>query len=605
MGVPGFFLWLLKRYKQTKNEDTNIIFEKEKIEDEGLLNDIDNIDYLLLDTNCLAHPECFKVLAENSNLTNLVQLEKKMIDSIILYIEYIINYVNPKKGIYIAIDGVAPMAKIKQQRYRRFKSVHDKILFDNIKKKYNKPIDNHWNNSAITPGTEFMEHLHLKLLAWCKAYNDKLPGGKDYNSRLPKNKTKREIYYSSYKTAGEGEHKLLQFIREKQRKGEKYKYVMYGLDADLIFLCLSTNEKDVYLLRESSQIDKKNDCCSLSYVSIDRLRYHIFDTIQDLLKDGVCQVDKKYIDSVINDFIFLCYFLGNDFLPHLPSINIYSNGLDFLIEKYILILSKYKCQKFLIEKKSKKVGINNTFLLDLLGVIANEEDDIVRQNSLVDKRNKKIFNSDPYEIEKMRIDFLMFKIDDPVKLGNGDPEEWRKRYYKHYFELYNGDDKEDENTINLIVEEYLIGLNWVTQYYFDKCPAWDWYFPYEHPPFLKDIYEFMKSKKYNINKINFKLGKPVKAFNQLMLVLPRQSAYLLPKILKDELLNDKSELAYLYPIDYELDFVGKDRYWMASPILPPMNPKLVESVYMKYEKKFSDREIRRNKHTKTFTFSVE
>ena len=84
------------------------------------------------------------------------------------YIEKIISVADPKVGVYLAIDGVAPAAKIKQQRSRRFKSVHDREMWDNIKKKHNKPVDKFWNNSAITPGTEFMERLHYKILAWAK-----------------------------------------------------------------------------------------------------------------------------------------------------------------------------------------------------------------------------------------------------------------------------------------------------------------------------------------------------------------------------------------------------------------------------------------------------
>ncbi len=38
-----------------------------------------------------------------------------MIDRIIKYINYIIKFVNPSDNIFIAVDGVAPIAKINQQ----------------------------------------------------------------------------------------------------------------------------------------------------------------------------------------------------------------------------------------------------------------------------------------------------------------------------------------------------------------------------------------------------------------------------------------------------------------------------------------------------------
>jgi 5'-3' exonuclease len=62
MGVPGFFMWLWKRYK-----GNNFVFKKSSLhkdEDESLIKRIDNIDFLLIDTNCLLHPMCFQVLAE-------------------------------------------------------------------------------------------------------------------------------------------------------------------------------------------------------------------------------------------------------------------------------------------------------------------------------------------------------------------------------------------------------------------------------------------------------------------------------------------------------------------------------------------------------------
>lgn len=238
MGVPGFFLWLAKNYK-----GSNFIFNKSKLSKnldkdniKELYDEINDLDYLLIDANCLIHPVCFKVLADNPNIKDKEKLEGKMIRATFEYIEKIINHVKPKKGIYLAIDGVAPVAKIKQQRYRRFKSVNDRELQNNIRRKHNKDIPFFWNNSAITPGTPFMRKLHLQVLEWSKKYSKE---------------NKLEIIYSSCNVPAEGEHKLLQFIRKNQKQNINNSYVMYGLDADLIFLVLSTGLENTFLLRES------------------------------------------------------------------------------------------------------------------------------------------------------------------------------------------------------------------------------------------------------------------------------------------------------------------------------------------------------------------
>jgi 5'-3' exonuclease len=126
MGVPKFFAWLMRNYKQKE-----FIFSKESTNDEI----VEKIDWFLIDTNCLIHPTCFKILAEENSKKNInfKSLENKMINAVIEYIDKIIKYVDPKKGVYIAIDGPVCAAKMKQQRQRRFRSVHDKNLFDNIK----------------------------------------------------------------------------------------------------------------------------------------------------------------------------------------------------------------------------------------------------------------------------------------------------------------------------------------------------------------------------------------------------------------------------------------------------------------------------------------
>jgi 5'-3' exoribonuclease 2 len=542
MGVPGFFLWLMKNYKKD-----GFVFKKNEKE-------IQEIDYFLIDANCLIHPVCFRIIAENPDLYDMEKLEEKMIVAVLEYFEKIIAYVDPTKKTFIAIDGVAPVAKIKQQRSRRFKSVADKISQDNLKKKFSKPITNHWNNNAITPGTVFMEKLHKRITNWSK---------------------NRQIIYSSYLTPAEGEHKLLQFIRTNIANKEDYTYVIYGLDADLIFLALSTASDNIYLLREATEFNRKESKEVLNFVSIRIMRESIYNTMKRFI---------EYIDStkIINDFIFMCYLLGNDFLPHIPSLDIQNEGIENLIRNYAKT-SKELVGEYLLGDK-----INSKFLALFIKNLASEEEEILK-SEYVRKKKRFFCDGDEYEREVSKIENLQFKIDDPIKLGLDTPEKWRLRYYKHY---WNVDDNEIEEFSEKLVKHYLMGIKWVTQYYFESCPCWDWYYPFDHPPFISDIAKYID--KIDINQIKFKLGKPLKPFMQLLSVLPPQSSFLLPTNLQKLVTNPKSSIIYMYPKEFTQDFINKKKYWMGIPNLPPLDIEQLKHSYLKYEDELTKEEKERN-----------
>ena len=141
-----------------------------------------------------------------------------------------------------------------------------------------------------------------------------------------------------------------------------------------------------------------------------------------------------------------------------------------------------------------------------------------------------------------------------------------KRYYKHYFNVTP--DEIDRYSKNMVYH-YCRGLKWVTEYYFDKCPSWKWYFPYDHPPFLEDI----SKHKINFNSIKFVEGEPLSPNEQLLCVLPKQSYYLVPDFLQKVMLNVNSSLAHLYPEQFEQDLINKKQYWMAIPDLPPLRDR--------------------------------
>ena len=384
------------------------------------------------------------------------------------------------------------------------------------------------------------------------------------------------------------------------------------------------------MLREANEINKKESKEVLNYVSIKIMKDSIVNTMGKYVMeaaDGLLNADKLDADKnqepvdkfklygfdkmdpvrLVNDFIFMCYFLGNDFLPHIPSLDIHQDGIESLIIAWAETMNEIVLDKNMVEyllnsksdlqsKTLKKVNID--FLSRFISKLAAIEEGILRENFARGRRRMKC-DGNPYEQEIFRIENLQFKIDDPIELGSDTPDKWRQRYYKHYWNVETNDIEEFSQQL---VAQYLIGIKWVTQYYFDKCPSWDWYYPFEHPPFISDISKYLNE--ININKIKFDLGKPLKPFMQLLAVLPPQSNFLLPENLRKLVLNSKSSIAFMYPIEFEQDFVNKKKYWMAIPKLPPLDFYMLKHSYFKYKDEIKKIDSLRNDYKEPLEFNI-
>jgi 5'-3' exonuclease len=576
MGVPGFFLWLYKHYSKYNN----FILNKSP----------ENIDYFLLDMNCMIHPVCFDTLKElqPTETVDINRLENKMINNVIIYLEKLIDMAKPIKGVYLAVDGVAPVAKMKQQRLRRYKSINDKKLFDNIRKKHNKVIPYFWNNSAITPGTNFMQKLTEKLNNWCKEYHEK---------------TKLEILFSPSNIPAEGEHKLLQYIKN----NTQYSYIIYGLDADLIFLMLAvpaTRLDSIYLMREAQHMEKKSSDSAFNYVSIEIMKECIFDSVQKIMNKMEVPIPliKK---NIINDFIFICYLMGNDFLPHLPALDIYNNAIDKLLVCYVenVVLNGYIISNNNSNCNNCDISINSDNYYSFIIKLASDEERLIMEHYNSKKRRAYCQSTDPFDIEMNKIENLQFKINDPINLGQGPMSDWRPRFYNNYYHInHNSMNSTDFNPNNptdttdldeftdKMVYHYNVGLKWVAMYYFDKCPSWDYYYPYDHAPFLTD----MARSKFDFNNVVFKESSPLTPFEQLLIVLPKESAYLLPTELQKIMTNPNSSASHLYPNEFQLDMIGKRKYWMCNPILPNLEINLIKKMFEKYSKLLKKEDIKKN-----------
>ncbi|KAF9918403.1 5'-3' exoribonuclease 2 [Lobosporangium transversale] len=372
MGVPALFRWLANKYPKIT---TNVVEEEPK-EINGVTIPIDitqpnpngdENDYLYLDMNNIIHPCCKpEGKPPPSN-------EEEMFVAIFAYIERIVNMVRPRKMLYMAIDGVAPRAKMNQQRSRRFraaqeakeKAASEDAAWEELTAELKAQRPEHdtqqkFDSNCITPGTPFMVNLGKALRFWvAKKLNDD-PGWMNF-----------KVILSDGSVPGEGEHKMMNFIRSQRaapHHNPNTSHVIYGLDADLIMLALGTHEPYFKVLREDvffQEGSSKNKCFLCNQTGHQaaqcqgkaKVKSGDFDekapaTVKPYIYLNVSilreylEIELKIdnlpfewdIEKAIDDWVFLCFFVGNDFLPHLPSLETREGAIDILIEIWKQVL---------------------------------------------------------------------------------------------------------------------------------------------------------------------------------------------------------------------------------------------------------------------------
>jgi 5'-3' exoribonuclease 1 len=194
-----------------------------------------------------------------------------------------------------------------------------------------------------------------------------------------------QIILSSHEVPGEGEHKIMEYIRSACSKPDynaETRHCIYGLDADLIMLGLTSGQDNFALLREevkfggSSKNNNKHSkggrkdsptgslLSNVNTVGIDvtKTKFYIMQlgVVREYLckdfylhgeeDDTVNEEDEEFIGhrkqvidvahferstgALVNDFIFLSILVGNDFIPHLPHLHINSGAYQFIFDAY-------------------------------------------------------------------------------------------------------------------------------------------------------------------------------------------------------------------------------------------------------------------------------
>ncbi|XP_028587031.2 5'-3' exoribonuclease 1 [Podarcis muralis] len=599
MGVPKFYRWISERYPCL----SQVVKEHQ----------IPEFDNLYLDMNGIIH-QCSH---PNDDDVHFRISEDKIFADIFHYLEVLFRIIKPRKVFFMAVDGVAPRAKMNQQRGRRFRSA--KEAEDKIKKALEKgetlPTEARFDSNCITPGTEFMArlHEHLKYFVNMKISTDKSWQGVT-------------VYLSGHETPGEGEHKIMEFIRSEKAKPDhdpNTRHCLYGLDADLIMLGLTSHEPHFSLLREEVRFGGKKSqrACAPEETTFHLLHLSLMREYIDYefspVKDKISFTYE--VDRIIDDWILMGFLVGNDFIPHLPHFHINHDALPLLyrtymdilpklggyinesghlnlprFEKYLTKLSDFDREHFseiFLDLKWFESKVGNKYLNEAAGIAAEE--------SRMQKKRKAQENAlclaALEKTDNGTVASLKTSLEDEPEDDDLFETEFRQ-YKRTYYMTKMGVEVVSDAFLADQAECYVQAIQWILHYYYHGVQSWSWFYPYHYAPYLSDICNISELK------IRLDLGKPFMPFEQLLAVLPAASKDLLPKCYQHLMTGEESPIIEYYPTEFKTDLNGKQQEWEAVVLIPFIDEKRLLEAMESCNKFLTTEEKQRNRHSECLMY---
>ncbi|KAL5169660.1 5'-3' exoribonuclease 4 [Glycine soja] len=484
MGVPSFYRWLVNKYPKVVQD----------VVDPTMQKDPNGVKFgnLYLDMNAIIHP-CFHP-EDDDNIpfpTTFQDVFRNVFD----YIDRLVETVRPSKLLYMAIeealcfsciDGVAPRAKMNQQRSRRFRAAKDNEIQEaeeerlrrqfGMKRKQVLPKQQSdvSDSNIITPGTEFMHELSKAL----KSY---------ISSRITSNSLWKDIMVilSDANVSGEGEHKIMSYIR-KQLSLEGYNpntsHCLYGSDVDLIMLAMATHEPHFSILREDVPIQ----------------RQHSKDAAKPF---------KGAIDLLMTVYKKEFNKLGG-YLVDMSMSRIGEKNAAFLklsrLEKFILAVGAYE-EKIFKKRSEIREKYLRRFIRDSEDAKQDEENATCYSDLDEENTSDCTLLIKSVLVNNVSATHAEYQIEQNTK----DLKDELKICIREKCDLF-----QSGNFLTDKVQKYTEGLVWVLQYYFSSVASWTWFYPFHYGPFASDL------KGMGQVRVKFEKGVPFLPRDQLLSVLP-------------------------------------------------------------------------------------
>ena len=395
MGIPGYFKAMLKLFQKTKTEpsenDDSRAYNPTTVEERGfdLLyydNEVGDYGYPKIDfvknTSFISTPPRKPpnlILLDSNSIIYQVKNEEdcglgsqELKDGVVAKIQQIIDmFSRNNPTVYVSFDGVAPLAKLEQQRQRRYRSVYnydvrhdigrvieigkkltDTSLTDEDKELFEQALE---GLDKVVSNTEGKTNTELAQMLGRADPNNKFPykentydttgitAGTDFMVEISQHVKRHfagnpKVVVSGSDVPGEGEYKCFEYLRKNVNLIGKERgcTLVYGVDADLFMLAFTHlyDYGEIYLFREIPVEFYNSSLTCISETIYTPGELYLID-IPYLFSIIAARMAKKYERNItsfiipsytkqkrlLKDYVLLSMFFGNDFIPRLPTLH--------------------------------------------------------------------------------------------------------------------------------------------------------------------------------------------------------------------------------------------------------------------------------------------
>ena len=508
MGIPSYFRRIIQKFP-------GIVSNKLSADAAEAEAQVLCFDFNCLIYRCIRSPGMPSAPGLGADPYDIDIWEAVLLKEVLKTVKEVWTVAGRPKKVYLAVDGVVPMAKIRQQRVRRFKSAW---------LRRQSGSDSGWDSNSITPGTAFMDKLTRELEGLVKEH------GKGWE-------------LSSVHEQGEGEHKLMRWLCS---GGEYSKIIIYGLDADLILLsmiCSETLKKPVWLLRE------KQEFGSPGAETVQTEQEYSFMNIEELkIRVGV-----KGLDETIN-YVTLMSLMGNDFLPHSLTHKLNENGHECVMQEFRTM-----------KKTGRFMVVDQRIQYEIVAEVckrwsADEAELFLR---MIEKKRDQARRGVLKGMDASEGLPLTWDAESVFFKGGSLVEGWRDEYWKF---IHPCADREK------VCSEYLYGLQWILDYYLGRPVNMRWMFSAWIPPLWSDLGKFGQ---FGAGGGGSSSTEPIKPAEQLAMVLPLDSWGLIrdPQLRKLPLLAPQ-----MWPRDFEFLSIGRKWLWECEARIPVLTAERLREI---------------------------